>query len=115
MTPSDSDELYSIGEVSDMVGQEAHVLRYWEQEFEVLSPQKNRAGRRVYSQADIDLVRHICHLLKEEMYTIAGARQALARQQEEEGRNAAFRAELREMRAFLQTVRDQICDGTDGN
>lgn len=113
MNPQESDELYSIGEVSDMVGQEAHVLRYWEQEFEVLSPQKNRAGRRVYSQADIDLLRRICHLLKEEMYTIAGARQALARQEEQDGRDAAFRAELREVRDFLQDVRDQISPDGD--
>lgn len=98
---------YSIGEVSEMVGQEPHVLRYWESEFDVLSPRKNRAGRRVYTEDDIETIRRIHHLLKEEKYTIAGARQAIAR--DEEGLDEeAFRGELAELRSFLQRVLEEL-------
>ena len=109
-----SDEIpklyYSIGEVSDMVGQEPHVLRYWESEFDVLSPRKNRAGRRVYTTEDVETVRRIQRLLKEEKYTIAGAQQAIARQ-ERGFDEQAFQDELREMRAMLQHMKDQLQSG----
>jgi DNA-binding transcriptional MerR regulator len=95
---------YSIGEVSDRVGHEPHVLRYWEQEFEVLSPRKNRAGRRVYTEDDVAVVERIRYLLKEEKYTIEGARQAIAR-----GAARTERAEaLEDLRAFLVDLRDQL-------
>lgn len=68
---------YSIGEVSDLVDLKPHVLRYWESEFPELRPRKNRAGRRVYTEDDIAVVRRIQRLLREERYTIEGARQVL--------------------------------------
>ena len=95
---------YSIGEVSDLVGHEPHVLRYWEQEFDVLSPRKNRAGRRVYTEKDVEIVERIRYLLKEEKYTIAGARQAIAR--EEDRRET--KETLDELRTFLVELRDQL-------
>lgn len=98
---------YSIGEVSDMVGQEPHVLRYWESEFDVLSPRKNRAGRRVYTAENVETVRRIQRLLKEEKYTIAGARQAIARQ-ERGFDEQAFQDTLREMRMVLEHMKEQL-------
>ena len=68
---------YSIGEVSQKTGLEQHVLRYWETEFEGLSPQKNRAGRRIYTKDDIDFIERLKYLLKERKFTIEGARNAL--------------------------------------
>ncbi|PSQ95779.1 MAG: MerR family transcriptional regulator [Bacteroidetes bacterium SW_9_63_38] len=102
---SDMEKLYySIGEVSDQVGREPHVLRYWEQEFEVLSPRKNRAGRRVYTEEDVAVVERIRYLLKDEKYTIEGARQAIRRDDERE----ALRDDLRSLRSFLTELRDQL-------
>jgi DNA-binding transcriptional MerR regulator len=95
---------YSIGEVSDLTGLEQHVLRYWESEFDELKPRKNRAGRRVYTAEDIETVRHIHHLLKEEKYTIEGARQALEREREERH----HRHQLRELRDFLADLRSKL-------
>jgi len=95
---------YSIGEVSDMVGHEPHVLRYWEQEFEVLSPRKNRAGRRIYTQEDVATVERIRSLLKDEKYTIAGARQAIQR----EDMRPQIQGNLRALQAFLEQLRDQL-------
>lgn len=68
---------YSISEVSKITGLEQYVLRYWESEFEQLKPAKNRAGNRIYTNRDIKLVLHIKHLLREERYTIEGAKQIL--------------------------------------
>jgi DNA-binding transcriptional MerR regulator len=99
---------YSIGEVSDIVGQEAHVLRYWEQEFDQLNPRKNRAGRRAYTESDIEMVERIRHLLKDEKYTIAGARQVLAREKDREEREDALREELKDLRSLLVDLRDRL-------
>ncbi len=68
---------YSISEVSKIADLEQYVLRYWESEFEQLKPQKNRAGNRVYTNKDIKLILHIKKLLREERYTIEGAKQVL--------------------------------------
>jgi DNA-binding transcriptional MerR regulator len=95
---------YSIGEVSDIVGHEPHVLRYWEQEFDALSPRKNRAGRRIYTEEDVALVERIRRLLKEEKYTIAGARQALQREKAQH----ELREDLKDLRGFLQDLKEHL-------
>lgn len=68
---------YSISEVAKITDLEQYVLRYWESEFEQLKPQKNRAGNRVYTNKEIKLILHIKKLLREERYTIEGAKQVL--------------------------------------
>ena len=71
---------YSIGEVSKMTGIKQYVLRYWETEFQILNPTKNRAGNRAYRMQDINTVKHIKSLLYEQKFTIKGAKQYLADQ-----------------------------------
>ena len=68
---------YSIGEVCDLTGLKAHVLRYWETQFELLHPTKNRAGNRVFRPKEIELILLVKHLLYEQKFTIDGARQKL--------------------------------------
>ena len=68
---------YSISEVSKITDLEQYVLRYWESEFEQLQPAKNRAGNRIYTNRDIKLILYIKRLLREERYTIEGAKQVL--------------------------------------
>jgi DNA-binding transcriptional MerR regulator len=68
---------YSISEVSKIADLEQYVLRYWESEFEQLKPAKNRAGNRIYTNKDIKLILYIKKLLREERYTIEGAKQVL--------------------------------------
>lgn len=68
---------YSISEVSKITDVEQYVLRYWETEFELLKPQKNRAGNRVYTNKDIQLILYIKVLLREKKYTIEGAKKIL--------------------------------------
>jgi DNA-binding transcriptional MerR regulator len=68
---------FKIGEVCDLAGVQAHVLRYWESEFPMLAPQKNRAGQRVYRKRDVEIALRIKELLYEDQYTIAGAKKRL--------------------------------------
>src|SRR5579871_3534618 len=77
-TPEIPDKLYfKIGEVSELLGVEPYVLRYWETEFSALSPKKSGTGHRLYRRKDVELLLRIKHLLKEKRYTIEGARQTL--------------------------------------
>ncbi len=68
---------FKIGEVCDLVGVQAHVLRYWETEFPMLSPQKNRSGQRSYRRRDVEIALRIKELLYDELFTIAGAKKKL--------------------------------------
>ncbi len=68
---------YSISEVSKLTALEQYILRYWENEFEQLKPAKNRAGNRIYTNKDIQLILKIKKLLRDEKYTIEGAKKIL--------------------------------------
>ncbi|MDH4284632.1 MAG: MerR family transcriptional regulator [Gallionellaceae bacterium] len=103
---------FTIGEVSELCGVKAHVLRYWEQEFTQLKPVKRRGNRRYYQHHEVVLIRRIRQLLYEEGFTISGARGRLdnmdlereeARQQQSSSTTPlALRKELREIIALLQ-------------
>ena len=99
---------YSIGEVSQLTGLEQHVLRYWETEFPGLSPQKNRAGRRIYTRNDIDFIERLKYLLKERKFTIEGARNALENEGLEDEDEESFRKELLALRSFLSGIVNQL-------
>src|SRR5437763_12389420 len=76
--PEIPDKLYfKIGEVSELLGVEPYVLRYWESEFPVLSPKKSGTGHRLYRRKDVELLLRIKNLLYEKRFTIEGARQSL--------------------------------------
>jgi len=77
-TPPIPDKLYfKIGEVSQLVGVEPYVLRYWESEFPGLSPRKSNTGQRMFRRKDVELLLNIKELLYEKKFTIEGARKAL--------------------------------------
>ena len=73
-----SKRYFTIGEVSELCDVKSHVLRYWEQEFPMLSPVKRRGNRRYYQRHDVLLIRQIRSLLYEQGYTIEGARKKLS-------------------------------------
>ncbi len=86
---------FRIGEVCDLIKVQPHVLRYWETEFPMLAPQKNRAGQRVYRRKDVEMVLRIRDLLYEEKFTIAGAKKRLL----DDMRGVSTRAKLAEVSA----------------
>lgn len=98
---------YRIGEVAEIVGVEAHVLRYWESEFKSIRPQKSAKGQRVYSRRDLDKLLRVKELLYQQGYTIAGAKKQL---RDGAGESAADpdQAALAKLRAELSTMREQI-------
>ncbi len=93
---------YSISEVSRITGLEPYVLRYWEKEFPILKPRKNRGGSRLYTSSDIELVNRINHLRTKEKLTIAGARTKLMLK-----KSAAYKEEM-VARAKAKTLAGQI-------
>jgi DNA-binding transcriptional MerR regulator len=82
---------FKIGEVCELVGVQAHVLRYWETEFPMLSPQKNNSGQRSYRRRDVEIALRIKELLYKEMFTIAGAKKKLQAEQREGSKAKAGR------------------------
>lgn len=81
--PPDSKLYRSISEVSELVGVKPHVLRYWETQFSMLRPKKNRAGNRMYRPEEVKLLLRIKGLLYDRRFTIAGARRRLLDERKE--------------------------------
>lgn len=77
MTPIPDKLFFRIGEVSQLVGVEPYVLRYWETEFPGLSPKKSNTGQRMFRRKDVEMLLNIKQLLYEKKFTIEGARKAL--------------------------------------
>ena len=114
LPPIPAKRYFTIGEVSELCGVKAHVLRYWEQEFTQLKPVKRGGNRRYYQHHEVLLIRRIRQLLYEEGFTISGARsrlenQAVQRDEKEPAPSASgkfdpvvFRRELSEIIALLE-------------
>ena len=68
---------YTIGQISALLGVKTHVLRYWEAEIPLLAPRKDLAGRRVYTEREVELLLRLKQLLYEDRYTIEGARERI--------------------------------------
>ena len=87
-------EFYSIGEVCALTDLKPHVLRYWESQFKLLNPAKNRSGNRVYARREVDVILLVKQLLYTEKYTIDGARQKLDEHRKSGTLRTAARAAL---------------------
>jgi DNA-binding transcriptional MerR regulator len=111
-------QFFKIGEVAELLGVKAHVLRYWESEFGALRPMKTRGAHRMYRRADVELAALIRRLLYEEGYTIPGAKRRVRELRGERAEGAALdvqavrevslRAELLQVRAELQGLLDRL-------
>lgn len=104
---------YSIGEVCDLTGLKPHVLRYWETQFEILRPTKNRAGNRIYRSKDVELILLVKNLLYDQKYTIQGANKKLLEMRAdgelEDGSHEILEPEFLEaMKAELQEIRQVL-------
>ena len=79
----DGKKYFRIGEVSELIGVESYVLRYWESEFSVIRPTKSRTGHRVYSRRDVENLHLVRHLLHTEKFSIKGAKKKLLERRRE--------------------------------
>ena len=103
-----SERFFTIGEVAEMTGVKPSVLRYWEQEFKQLRPLRRRKGaHRLYGPKDVEIVRCIQHLLREEGLSIVGARKRL---QEPRQEDLPFHSVSSSAREVFQEVRQGLAD-----
>lgn len=98
-------EFFSIKEVAEMFELKPYILRYWEKEFTILNPKRNRVGRRYYSKKDIDIVRLIKNILYKQGYTIAGAKKKLVTLSEEP---AQLALPLQNTARFLREIQEEL-------
>ena len=101
---------FTIGEVSDLCGVKAHVLRYWEQEFSQLKPVKRRGNRRYYQHHEVLLIRRIRELLYDKGFTINGARNQLGGQSSIEVKQAKAFKEVVIAGDKLETLRKELVE-----
>lgn len=95
---------YSIGEVAKMFGVNTSMIRYWENEFDVLRPRKNKKGNRLFTERDVRYVHIIYHLTKVKGYTLTGAKQALKEKFSEYEERVILLSTLDKTRNFLLEV-----------
>jgi DNA-binding transcriptional MerR regulator len=101
-------QYYSISEVSEMFRVNTSLIRYWENEFDVLKPKKNRKGDRLFRPEDIHNLRLIYHLLRERKYTIEGAKQKLKEEKKLAMQNFELVQSLLKVRKFLTELKEQF-------
>lgn len=101
---------YTIGEVSSLTGVKAHVLRYWETQFPDLNPSKNKAGKRLYTEKDLEIVLRLKELIRDKKYSTAGARKEIKGASEDlkEPIPLHIQRELKEIRFFLQSMLEKL-------
>ena len=106
---TDTVKLYfTIGEVSKMFNVNASLIRFWEKEFEVLKPKKNKKGNRLFTNEDVENLRVIFHLVKERGYTLQGAKLKLKENRSEVGERTDMYDSLMKLRGFLSELKDQL-------
>jgi DNA-binding transcriptional MerR regulator len=99
---------YRIGEVSEIVGVQPHVLRYWETEFRSIRPQKSSKGQRVYSRRDVEKLLRVKDLLKNQGFTIAGARKQLNEPNAAPSEAVVVEHDAKNMRKVLLALRQDL-------
>lgn len=108
-TTSTSQKLYySIGEVAKMFDVNTSMIRYWEKEFDILKPKKNKKGNRLFTPKDLENLKVIYHLLKERGFTIEGAKKKLKDNKTDTVNTADVVARLKEIRKTLMEIKKYL-------
>ena len=99
---------YSIGEVASMFGVNTSLIRFWEKEFDIIRPKKNKKGNRLFTQRDVDNFHVIYHLVKQRGYTLKGAREKLRTNTDELLRDLEVMKTLDKLKEFLESMRSSL-------
>ena len=99
---------YSIGEVADMFGVNTSLIRFWEKEFDVIKPHKNKKGNRQFTKADVDNFHLIYHLVKEKGMTLKGAQQQLKNRKDETELHFEVITRLKGIKEELLSIKSQL-------
>jgi DNA-binding transcriptional MerR regulator len=99
---------YSIGEVAKMFDVNASLIRFWEKEFDIIRPKKNKKGDRVFSREDVANFRTIYHLVKERGYTLQGAKEKLKKNRQETFDSVEMVKSLEKVKEFLLEMKKAL-------
>jgi len=99
---------YTIGEVAEMFNVNSSLIRYWEKEFDIIKPRKNKKGNRMFTQKDIENFHLIYHLVKEKGMTLSGASKKLKENRSDTENNFEVVVKLQEIRKVLVELRDNL-------
>jgi DNA-binding transcriptional MerR regulator len=99
---------YSIGEVAQMMGEQTSAVRYWEKEFDIIKPQKNKKGNRMFTNEDVENLKIIHYLLKEKGMTIAGVKKKMSENPDDVRKNHEVIESLKKIKKLLVKIRDNI-------
>lgn len=99
---------YSIGEVADIFKVNASLIRFWEKEFDIIKPKKNKKGNRFFTKQDIENLRIIYHLVKEKGLTLKGAKMKLKENREDTVNNVEIVKSLENIRNMLLEINNQL-------
>ena len=99
---------YNIGEISKAFNVNPSLLRFWEKEFDILNPKKNKKGNRLFTQKDFDNLKIIYHLVKERGFTLEGAKKKLKENKEGKTDNLSIIRHLKEIRGFLVDLKEEL-------
>ena len=99
---------YSIGEVAAMFKVNASLIRFWEKEFDIIKPQKNKKGNRLFTQQDVDNFYIIYHLVKERGFTLQGAKEKLKDNKEDTINSVEIVKSLNRVKKFLLDLKNEI-------
>ena len=103
---------YSMGEVAEMFDVSAALIRHWESQFDCIKPHRNKKGNRMFTEADVERLKQIYHLVKERGMTLKGANKALKRGSTNEiVRDTELLERLQRIRAALVEVREELKAG----
>ena len=99
---------YSISEVAEMFNVNNSLIRFWEKEFSIIKPKKNKKGNRMFTKEDIENIRLIYHLVKERGYTLQGAQQKLKENKEDTINQVEVIDRLNKVKSFLLQLREKV-------
>lgn len=99
---------YSIGEVARMFNVNESLIRFWEGEFDIIKPQRNKKGNRLFTQKDVDNFHIIFHLVKERGFTLQGAKDKLKENPKDVANTAEAVKSLKKIRTFLLELKEQL-------
>jgi len=99
---------FSIGEVAKQLGVAASQIRFWESEFNIINPRKNRNGKRQFTKEDIEKIKLVYHLVKEKGYTLQGAKDRLKNGAQATKDNMEMIDTLRDIRLFLVDLKQKM-------
>jgi DNA-binding transcriptional MerR regulator len=99
---------YKIGEVAEIFKVNVSLIRFWEKEFDILKPKKNKKGNRLFTKKDVDNLTIIYHLVKERGFTLEGAKQKLKENKSDTIDNVEIVNHLKDIRGFLVKLREEL-------